>query len=361
MDFVDRQKRAQAALAKARLDSLLVTHLPNVRYLCGFTGSAGALLVTASNCIFFTDGRYTAQSQAEVQGARIIVRKKSPLSAAAEWVYANPRRTGRRIGIESEALSVAAHRRLRDVLGHDFRIQPGAKLVEQLRTVKGREEIEHLRQAARLGSQLFERALKVLKEGVTEAQVAAEMEYKARAAGADSMAFPTIIASGERSALPHGRATAAPIPGEGFVVCDFGVILHGYCSDQTRTVYVGRPSRAAQQVYDAVKGAQQLALEAVRPGQSVGLVDRAARTFLKKKGLGAFFTHSTGHGVGLEIHEAPRVAKGENEVLCPGMVITIEPGIYVPGKWGIRIEDTVVVTEQGCEILTLTSKELIAI
>ncbi len=187
------------------------------------------------------------------------------------------------------------------------------------------------------------------------------MEYFARKAGAESMSFSTIIASGERSALPHGRATDAPIRSGGFVVCDFGVILAGYCSDMTRTVYVGRPTAEARRVYEAVREAQQAAVAAVRPGTSVGEVDGAARKLLRKVGLAKYFTHSTGHGVGLEIHEAPRVAAGQTDVLEPGMVITIEPGVYIPGKWGVRIEDMVAVTETGCEVLTPTSKELIAV
>jgi Xaa-Pro aminopeptidase len=212
-----------------------------------------------------------------------------------------------------------------------------------------------------VGARLFERALEVIRPGVKEIEVAAEMEYAARKAGAAAMSFPTIIASGERSSLPHGRASRAAIPGRGFVVCDFGVILTDYCSDMTRTVYVGRPSAAERKVYEAVKQAQQAAVDAVAPGMSVSEVDRAARKSLENSGLGKYFTHSTGHGVGLEIHEAPRVGVGQTETLQAGMVITIEPGVYVPGQWGVRIEDMVVVTERGCEVLTPTSKELIEI
>ena len=210
-----------------------------------------------------------------------------------------------------------------------------------------------------LGASLFDRALEAIRPGVRETEVAAEMEYAARKAGAEAMSFETIIASGERSALPHGRASQAAIPAQGFVVCDFGVILSGYCSDMTRTVYVGRPSAEARRVYQAVKQAQQAAVDAVKPGISVGEVDQAARKSLQESGLAKYFTHSTGHGVGLEIHEAPRLAGGQTEILQPGMVITIEPGVYVPGKWGVRIEDMVVVTERGCEVLTPTSKELV--
>jgi Xaa-Pro aminopeptidase len=179
------------------------------------------------------------------------------------------------------------------------------------------------------------------------------------------MSFPTIIASGARSALPHGRASQQVIAADGFVVCDFGVILHGYCSDQTRTVWVADAANSsekeARHTYDAVREAQEAAISAVRPGTTAGNVDAAARKVLRKAGLGRYFTHSTGHGVGLEIHEAPRVAAGQTEVLKAGMVITIEPGVYFPGKWGVRIEDMVAVTEDGCEVLTPTSKDFLAV
>jgi Xaa-Pro aminopeptidase len=231
--------------------------------------------------------------------------------------------------------------------------------------VKDKDELELIRAAVRLGANLFDRTLEVLKAGVTEVEVAAEMEYAARRAGAEAMSFPTIIASGARSALPHGRATQQKIPAAAFVVCDFGVILDGYCSDQTRTVWVGDASNAngkeARQAYQAVRQAQEAAIAAVRPGVNVAEVDTAAREVLRKAGLAKYFTHSTGHGVGLEIHETPRVAPGQKEVLKPGMVITIEPGVYFPGKWGIRIEDMVAVTEGGCEVLTPTSKEFLAV
>jgi Xaa-Pro aminopeptidase len=234
-------------------------------------------------------------------------------------------------------------------------------MVEQARMVKDDDEIASLRSAVLLGASLFDRALETIRPGVREAEVAAEMEYAARKAGAGAMSFETIIASGERSALPHGRASQAAIPGEGFVVCDFGVILSGYCSDRTRTVHVGRPSRQARNMYGAVLESQESAIAAVKAGVSVGEVDEGARRILQAKGLARRFTHSTGHGVGLEIHEAPRIAAGQTEILLPGMVITIEPGVYIAGSGGVRIEDMVVVTERGCEVLTPTSKELITI
>jgi Xaa-Pro aminopeptidase len=234
-------------------------------------------------------------------------------------------------------------------------------VIERFRMVKDDDELAYTRSAVSLGAKIFDRALEVLRPGIKEVEVAAEMELEARRNGADAMSFDTIIASGARSALPHGRASTQPIPSRAFVVCDFGVILSGYCSDQTRTVWVGKVGDDARQAYEAVRDAQQAAVEAVRPGVAVGEVDAAARKVLKKAGLGRYFTHSTGHGVGLEIHETPRIAGGQTELLQPGMVITIEPGVYFPGKWGVRIEDMVAVTAGGCEVLTPTGKELLAV
>jgi Xaa-Pro aminopeptidase len=364
MDYTGRQQRLGNSLSGQRLDALLVTHLPNVLYLCGFSGSAGVLALTGTRSALFTDGRYTAQARAEVEGPPVVIARKAPALAAAEWL-ATHTRTGRRaspfrVGIEAEHLTVSARTRLSRHLASGCRLRQTQALVEQARMVKDRDEIECLRSAVSLGASLFDRALEIIRPGVTEAEVAAEMEYSARRAGAQAMSFPTIIASGRRSALPHAPATGAAIP-EGFVVCDFGVILAGYCSDSTRTVHVGRPSAEARRVYRAVLEAQQAAIAAVRPGVGVSEVDGAARKSLQKSGLAKYFTHSTGHGVGLEIHEAPRLAAGQREILRPGMVVTIEPGVYLPGKWGVRIEDVVVVTERGCEVLTPTPKELIAI
>jgi Xaa-Pro aminopeptidase len=292
----------------------------------------------------------------------VAIARKPPLAAAAEWLVKHKQRGPcSRVGIEGEHLTVAERLRLAAMLPSGFHLKPAPSLVERQRMVKDEEEIEHLRSAVLLGATLMDVALEAIRPGAKESDVAAEMEYEARSRGAERMSFETIIASGERSALPHGRASQALIPPEGFVVCDFGVILTNYCSDMTRTVYVGRPQEQACRLYAAVRASQQAGVEAVRPGISTGEVDQAARKVLQKEGLGRFFTHSTGHGVGLEIHEAPRVAAGLNEILRPGMVITIEPGAYLPGKWGVRIEDMVVVTEHGCEILTPTSKELISV
>lgn len=350
-----------------RLDALLVTHLPNIRYLCGFTGSSAVLVLTKDRSVFFTDGRYIAQAKEEVRNSRIIIVRKAALLSAAEWLasfYAKSWTAKKRsltLGIEGDYLTVSARTKLSKILGPAFKVKEAAPPVEQARMVKDPEEIKLIRAAARMGAELFQVVLDAIRPGIGENEVAAELEYAARKAGADQMSFPTIIASGKRSALPHGVASSARIPFKGFVVCDFGVILAGYCSDMTRTVHVGEPGREARRAYEAVREAQQAAIEMIAPGVTVSEVDRAARKLLNNKRLGEYFTHSTGHGVGLEIHESPRIAAGLTDVLEPGMVITVEPGVYVPGNWGIRIEDMVLVTENACEVLTPTTKELITL
>jgi Xaa-Pro aminopeptidase len=362
MNFLARQKKLREHLATTRFDALLISHLPNIRYLCGFTGSAGFLLVEESGSVFFTDVRYDTQGREEVKGAKVVIARKSVLLALGQWMGSHHKRSaGWTIGIEAEHMTLAEKKVLADQFPTGLHLRNAPAIVERSRIVKEEEELARIRAAVKLGAKLFDRALEVLRPGVMESEVAAEMEYAARRAGAEEMSFPTIIASGARSALPHGRATQQTITPGGFVVCDFGVILDGYCSDQTRTVWVGTAPEEARNAYESVREAQLEAIAAVQPGIAVGEVDAAARKVLRKAGLGRYFTHSTGHGVGLEIHESPRVASGQKEPLQPGMVITIEPGVYFPGKWGVRIEDMVAVTEVGCEVLTPTSKDFLAI
>jgi Xaa-Pro aminopeptidase len=361
MDHAARLQRLQSELGESDLHALLVTHLPNVRYLCGFTGSAAALLVGARETVLFTDGRYRTQAKEEVEGARVLVARKSPLVAAAELLTTRGKAGQQRVGIEPESITVGVRERLVTAVKGKVRLRAAPPLIERARMVKDADEIVCIRRAVDLGASLFRTACKRIRPGVTEVEVAAAMEYEARCGGAEGMAFPTILAAGARSAIVHGRASGARIPRRGFVVCDFGVILAGYCSDRTRTVHVGRASTEARELYEAVLEAQQAAIATVRAGVTAAEVDGAARRVLRRRRLARYFTHSTGHGLGLEIHEAPRLAAGQTQKLEPGMVVTIEPGVYVPGKWGVRIEDVVVVTASGCEVLTPTDKELIII
>jgi Xaa-Pro aminopeptidase len=355
MNFQVRQKKLYGVLERQKVDALVVTHLPNVRYLCGFTGSAGVLLV-GRRPVLFTDGRYTAQAAAEVNGVRVSITKGSALTGVA----ANCVKLGlKRIAIESEHLTVAQLGVFEKALGKGIKLVRLAGAVEELRALKDAGEIELLRNAVELSSRLFPPLLRSMREGVAESAVAARLEYTARKAGATGMSFETIVASGERSSFPHGVASAAELPSAGFVVLDYGVVLHGYCSDMTRTVHLGKVPAEARALYGAVLEAQLAAISLVRPGVTTGEVDQAARQELKRAKLSRFFTHSTGHGVGLEIHELPRLAAGSDAVLQPGMVITIEPGVYLPGNCGIRIEDMLLVTDGGYEVLTPVSKALI--
>ncbi len=365
MNYAGRLQRLRDQLGAQDLDALLVTHQPNIRYLTGFTGSAAALLVYGAGAAMFTDGRYRTQAHAEVRDARIVIGKLPPLVEGGLWLAQHRSKLSGRarlaLGIEAESLTLGSRRRLVSSLGKGFRLKEAPQLVERLRMIKDADEIRLMRAAAELGASLFQVACAKLRPGVTENAVAAGMEYEARMKGAEGMAFSTIIASGKRSALVHGRASSQIVSKRGFVVCDFGVILAGYCSDRTRSVHVGSPSREAKGFYGAVLEAQLAGLAAVRPGVRAAEVDAEARKSLRRSKLARYFSHSTGHGVGLEIHEAPRLAAVETEVLRPGMVITIEPGAYVPGKWGVRIEDTVVVTENGCEVLAPSDKQLIVL
>ena len=362
MDYSGRQRRLHVALEDNKLDFFLVSHLPNIRYLTGFTGSAAALLIGDHAATFFTDGRYTTQARAEVHNAKIVISRKSPAIAAAEWLAGSVRRSSRhRLGTEAESLTAGWRDRIAKYLAGKARLRSAPPLVERSRMIKDADEIAHIRHSVTLGAGLFKVALKTIRPGVTEVEVAAAMEYAARRSGAEAMSFSTIVASGKRSALVHGRASEARIPSRGFVVCDFGVILAGYCSDRTRTVHVGRATGAELDFYRAVLEAQQAAIAAVHPGVTAAEVDSAARGVLRKRKLARYFSHSTGHGLGLEVHEAPRLAAGQEQKLEPGMVVTIEPGAYIPGKQGVRIEDVAVVTSSGCEVLTPEGKDFIVL
>ena len=351
-----RRKKAAAAARAAGVDCLLVTHLPDVRYLCGFTGSNAALVLAGGRSVLFTDGRYTAQAKAEAAGTRVVIAKKPAIMAACEWMEAAGMK---RCGFDAVQTTVAALEAMRKAVSAKVRrgiFQAVGPLIAALREVKDEQEIAAMRKAALLGCQLFDGMLSYMQLGLTEVAVAAELEHAARLAGAEAMSFETIVASGARSALPHGRATQAKLPKRGFVTLDFGVVMDGYCSDMTRTVHMGKALPGEREVYDAVLEAQEAGVAKIAPGVTASEVDEAARNVLRKAGLDKYFSHSTGHGVGLEIHEGPRLAAKQTQVLQQGMVVTVEPGVYMPGKFGVRIEDMVLVTATGSEVLTPSVK-----
>ena len=363
MDHLRRIGALRRKLTRAGLPGLLVTHLPDVRYLCGFTGSSAALAITRRSARMFTDGRYSTQANQEVTGTRVDVEiVSSPAATAAvQWLAAQPGVSS--AGFDPNRTTVTEHARLKEGLPFRFRkrfLSPlPDPIVERLRQVKDGHELAIMREAALMGCKLFDHILKFIRPGVKEVEVAAELEHQARLMGAEGMSFDTIVAAGPRSALPHGHATIQPLPRKGFLTLDFGIIHKGYCSDMTRTVHLGSPTARERNAYQAVLEAQEAGVAAVSSGESSGDVDEAARSVLRRVGLAEAFTHSTGHGVGLEIHEAPRIGAKQRTRLQAGMVITIEPGIYLPGEFGIRIEDMVAVTRTGGEVLTPAPKALI--
>jgi Xaa-Pro aminopeptidase len=361
VDHIYRIGQLRRKLTRAGLSGLLVTHLPDIRYLCGFTGSSAALGVTRRAVRMFTDGRYAAQASEEVHGAQVQIVSGSPAVSAVEWLAAQ---SGAQTAAFDPAWTTVAElgrwkAAVPSHLRRSFLTPLPAPLVERLRLVKDEDELTLMAEGALSGCELFEQILTFIRPGLKEIEVAAELEYQARRLGAEAMSFETIVASGIRSALPHGRATSTPLPRRGFLTLDFGIILGGYCSDMTRTVYLGKPGKKERVAYEAVLEAQEAAIEAVRPGASCWEVDEAARSVLRTAGLAEAFSHSTGHGVGLEIHESPRIGAGQKTRLLAGMVVTIEPGIYLSGKFGIRIEDMVAVTRTGCQVLTPAPKALI--
>jgi Xaa-Pro aminopeptidase len=348
-------------LTKAGLHGLLVTHLPDLRYLSGFTGSSAALAVTRRSARFFTDGRYKTQAAAEVSVAQVEIVASSPAVAAVQWLAAQ---SGVEfVGFDPAQTTVANLARYRAALParlrRSFLSALAAPLVLPLRQIKDEDELALMIEAALTGCKLFEHILGFIRPGLAEFEVAAELEHQARLLGAEAMSFETIVASGVRSALPHGRASAAKLPRRGFVTLDFGVILNGYCSDMTRTVHLGKPKANERAAYEAVLEAQEAAVAAVASGISCAKVDEVARSVLRRAGLAEAFSHATGHGLGLEIHEPPRIGAEEKARLLPGMVITIEPGIYLAEHFGIRIEDMVAVTRNGGQVLTPAPKALI--
>jgi Xaa-Pro aminopeptidase len=361
VDHFRRIGQLRRRLTKAGLHGLLVTHLPDLRYLSGFTGSSAALAITRRTARLFTDGRYIAQAAEEVSAAQVEIVKSSPTVAAVEWLAAQP--SVEFAGFDPAQTTVASLARWRAALPARLRrgfLSPlAAPLVEPLRWVKDEDELALMIEAALTGCKLFEQILGFIRPGLAEFEVAAELEYQARLLGADGMSFPTIVASGVRSALPHGHATASKLPRKGFVTLDFGIILKGYCSDMTRTVHLGKPTANERATYEAVLEAQEAGVNAVAAGISCAEVDEAARGVLRKAGLAEAFSHSTGHGLGLEIHESPRIGAEQATRLLAGMVVTIEPGVYLADQFGVRIEDMVAVTRTGGQVLTPAPKALI--
>jgi Xaa-Pro aminopeptidase len=340
---------------------LLVSHRPNVFYLSGFSGDNGMLLVAPGKTVLFTDPRFETQAPLECRQshARIVITRKALPQASGEFLAGLS--SGGRLLFEEDKFTVAQLRQARGAAGERWSWKGSRGLVEALREVKDANELRHMRAAARVASQVVEHAIRAARVGMTELDLAAEIEYRIRKLGAEGPSFETIVASGPRAALPHGRATSKRLKEKDLVVLDLGVILRGYCSDITRTFHLGRASREVRRWYQAVLDAQTAARAAVRAGVAASRVDEAARSVLRARTLDGYFVHSTGHGLGLEVHEQPSLRRDQKAVLKAGSVVTIEPGIYLPGRGGIRIEDDLLVLEGGSETLTSAPRELIEV
>ncbi|MGH9474848.1 MAG: M24 family metallopeptidase [Terriglobales bacterium] len=357
MDYHGRQAAAHMCCGRGGVDALLVSHLPNIRYLTGFSGSNALLVLEAARgAVLFTDGRYRVQARHQVRGASVNVPPKGDLWTAAAGRAAKLKH----VGLEFEHVSLAQRARwLRLWDGGAKGLKNCSGWIEQLRTIKESAEIEALRRAVRLASSAFLPTLRHYRPGMAETELVGWLEFGLRRAGAEGLAFDTILAGGPHGAMVHAQPDGRALPRRGFVVMDYGLVLAGYHSDMTRTPHIGAAGRKAQTVYRAVREAQAAAIAAVRAGVAAAAVDAAARRVLQHAGYGRYFPHSTGHGVGLEIHEGPRLAATSKDRLKAGQVITIEPGVYIPGWGGVRLEDVVLVTPTGAEILTPTPKELI--
>jgi len=356
--LLHRRHMLLSEFSGAKIDSLLITSPANWYYLTGFTGESGALVVSRKVSTLITDGRFAVQSRAEVSGVRIVQQKGSLFESVGQFLKDT---RFRRVGFDPTQVTVGQLHSLRRAAGPRVRWVPTPGKVESLRMRKDAAELAQMRLAGNLASEVVQSAIKLLRPGIREFEVGAEIEYQMRKRGASGPAFETIVAFGERSALPHARPTAKRLRKNELVVLDLGAILGHYCSDITRTVYVGRAPKRVQTWYQAVLEAQKAAIEAARSGAACGDVDGAAREVLAGYRLDHFFIHSTGHGLGLEVHEDPRVARGQKKRLEPGNVITIEPGVYSAGIGGIRIEDDVAVHAGRTEILTRAPRDLIEI
>lgn len=349
--------RLREAMNKQHLEAVLITGEVNRRYVTGFTGSSGYVLVTLQDAWLLTDFRYLIQAAEQAQGFQIVDHGASVTGALQSLLSGA---SIKRLGFEEELMSFATYRSYEREL-KPVELVPVNGLVEELRMFKDSGELELMKAAADLADQTFMHMLDVLKPGISEWDAALELEIFMRKNGATGPSFDTIMASGERSALPHGRASERIMQSGDLVTMDFGALMNDYCSDITRTVAIGNPSEKLREIYDITLEAQLRAVEGIRPGMTGREADALARDVIASYGYGEYFGHSTGHGLGMEVHEAPRVSKASDTVLQPGMVVTVEPGIYLPGMGGVRIEDDIVITETGNRRLTESTKDFIAL
>jgi Xaa-Pro aminopeptidase len=353
--FNRRLQEVRKYLENSRLDALLVSHLPHVRYLTGFSGSNGLCIITRQKQFFLTDRRYRDQVKSETKGFEIVIARDGLLEATRQFHILSRQR---RIGLESQYMSVATLANLKKLFPHSSAV-PSRSVIESIAAVKDEREISFIQRAVHITDRVFQKILGILKAGQSELEIGAEISYWHKRYGAEGDAFEPIVASGARGALPHGRPSEKKISKGDLVTLDFGCRYNGYSSDLTRTVAVGRPGARAKKIYGVVLDAQCKAIDASQAGVKTAHLDRLARDHIKREGFGKYFSHSLGHGLGIEIHEQLRLSASSKETLKAGNVVTIEPGIYVPGFGGVRIEDDIVIRQNGCDVLNTAPKELI--
>ncbi|MBS4176373.1 M24 family metallopeptidase [Lederbergia citrea] len=336
------------------IDGLLITSTYNRRYITNFTGTAGVALVSADRALFITDFRYTEQAGKQAEGFEIVQHSGSIVTEVAE----KAKELGiKKLGFEQDHVSFATWNGYKEAI--EAELVPVSNLMENLRLIKNNQELSIIKEAADIADAAFKHILDYIKPGLTELDVANELEFFMRKSGATSSSFDIIVASGSRSALPHGVASSKVIEKGDFVTMDYGALHKGYISDITRTIAVGKPSEQLKEIYDVVLEAQLRAMDGIKPGMTGIQADAIARDYITEKGYGDYFGHSLGHGIGLEVHEGPGLSIRSEAKLEPGMVVTVEPGIYLPGIGGVRIEDDTLITESGNETLTHSTKDLI--
>lgn len=351
--IINRIKRMRQRMRAEKIDAYIVIRPENGRYLSGFTGREATLYITSEKAFLLTDFRYIEQAKAESQGFEIINAGQDHVASVAEIGQ-----LGQRVGFEGDYVTYEDYVKLKAAFSQ-AELLSLPDLVSHLRSVKDESEIKLIRQAVKIADDAFVEVLKTIEVGETEEEIGLNLEFFMRLAGASGASFDFIIASGVRAALPHGTASSKRVQLGEFLTMDFGAIYQGYCSDITRTIFLGKPEDKHREVYEIVLAAQRAGIEAVAPGRTGKEVDAIARTLIEEAGYGDYFGHGLGHSVGLAIHEGPNLNKRENRMLEPGMVVTVEPGIYIPEWGGVRIEDIVLVTENGCEVLTQAPKDFI--
>lgn len=352
--FPERRERLLKELEVRNIPAMVIVKPANVFYLTGFQGSAGTVIIGEDGPLLLVDPRYTLQAEEQAVGVKVIEVRRNQLSAAGTWLG---RRKLKRVGFEDSYLTCAEFRALERAGKNNIIWENLGGTVEGLRAVKEPAEVERMAKAGRLTAEVFECLLPQVRPGVREVELAAEIEYRLRRNGADGVAFETIVASGFRGAYPHARASNKQLKAGELVIFDLGAILSGYAADMTRTIFLGKPPARIAALYQAVLKAQESGINALEAGKTAGSVDRAVRKTLATHKLDGFFTHSTGHGVGLEIHESPKLARSEKARLLAGHVVTVEPGIYIEGLGGIRIEDTLAIGSDGVRNLTPAARD----